>query len=75
MTELSTHSVQTRVAMPQRFGYARTLSGYEVIDNESGRPVGFERNTATSANGIAQSLNRAALAGPRALAAALGAYG
>jgi hypothetical protein len=72
MTELSTHAVQTR-AMPQRFGYGRTLTGFEVIDNATGRPVGFERDTAQEANGVAQSLNRAALSGPRTLAAALGA--
>lgn len=72
MTPLRPDAVQFR--MPQRFSYQRTLDGFQVIDNETGRPLGFERETAHSANGIAQNLNRAALAGPRALAAALGSH-
>jgi hypothetical protein len=67
-------NVNTRAPMPQRFGYAPTLSGFEVVDNVTGRTLGFERDTPQSANGIAQSLNRAALLGPRELSRALGAF-
>lgn len=42
------------------FGYTKTMTGYEVIDNATGRPMGFERETAQQANGIAQRLNEAA---------------
>lgn len=66
-------SVHTRAPMPQRFGYERTLLGFQVVDLETGRPLGFERENANEANGVAQNLNRACLAGPKAIAAALGA--
>lgn len=54
---MSTHDTR-RVQQP--FGYARTMTGYEVIDNTTGRSMGFERDTAQQANGIAQRLNEAA---------------
>jgi len=57
--------------MEQQFGYVRTLAGFDVIDNRTGHSMGFERETAASANGIAQSLNVAAKHGPKALAQAL----
>lgn len=53
------------------FQAASTLTGFEVIDTETGRSLGFERDTLASANGIAQSLNNAVQEGPRALARAL----
>jgi hypothetical protein len=56
----------------REFRAAATLTGWEVVDGE-GRSLGFERDTLASANGIAQSLNNAALEGPRALCRALGA--
>jgi hypothetical protein len=56
----------------REFRAAPTLTGWEVVDGE-GRSLGFERETLASANGIAQSLNNAALDGPKALCRALGA--
>jgi len=53
------------------FAAASTLTGFEVIDTETGRSLGFERESFMSAHGIAQSLNNAKLEGPRALARAL----
>lgn len=53
------------------FTYERTLSGYDVIDVRTGHSMGFERETARAANGIAQTLNAAAKSGPRVLARAL----
>lgn len=66
-------NIDTRVPMPQRFGTLPTINGYEVVDMATGRSLGFERPTRNSANGIAQSLNRAALSGSRELSRALGA--
>lgn len=58
-------------SLPQRFVAQATISGYDVIDAETGRPMGFERDERRAANGIAQQLNLALKAGPRALAYAL----
>ena len=56
---------------PPVFGYLPTLEGYEVVALDTGRPMGFERETRREANGIAQSLNASARMGPQALARAL----
>lgn len=43
------------------FGIERTCAGdFQVIALDTGRPMGFVRPTAASANGMAQSLNAAA---------------
>lgn len=47
------------------------MDGWEVIAQDTGRPVGWTRPTAQEANGIAFALNKAAADGR--LAAALGA--
>jgi len=53
-----------RTPTRERFGITRTCAGtFEVIALDSGRPMGFERETAQSANGVAQSLNQAARLG------------
>jgi hypothetical protein len=57
---------------PQKFGILATIDGHDVIDNVSGRQVAH-RDTAASANGVAQVLNAAAMKGSRALTRALGA--
>ena len=57
--------------MPQPFGYAPTIDGYEVIDVATGRPVDTGYETPQQANGRAQYLNTVALNGPKALARAL----
>lgn len=48
-----------------------TIDGFDVIDVVTGRPMGFLRETRREANGIAQSLNNAAMNGPGALNRAL----
>jgi hypothetical protein len=53
------------------FGYTPTIMGYEVIALDTGRSMGFQRETPREANGIAQSLNAAARVSPQALARAL----
>lgn len=63
---------QKAASRRREFRAAPTLTGWEVVDGD-GRSMGFERETAQSANGIAQSLNNAALDGPKALCRALGA--
>jgi len=52
----------------QRFAAAATIDGYEVIDVETGRSLGFERPARNQANGIAQQLNLVATGGPQAIA-------
>lgn len=59
-------------ARKRPFGILPTISGYDVIALDTGRPVAH-RETAQSANGVAFKLNNAAQAGPKALAFALGA--
>ncbi len=54
------------------FGILPTINGYDVIALDTGHPVDH-RESAQSANGVAYRLNNAALAGPKALANALGA--
>ena len=52
------------MTIAQLFTYERTVAGtFQVIAADTGRPMGFERDTAQSANGIAQSLNAAAANG------------
>jgi len=63
--------------MTARFSILPTIDGYDVIDNETGRPVDH-RDNARSANGAAQHLNEALrLSNPsdatRCLASRLGA--
>lgn len=53
-----------------RFTILPALSGWEVIDGATGRPVDH-RETAQSANGAAQYLNEAARGGTLALQGAL----
>jgi hypothetical protein len=65
------HETAGNNPMPQRFAAAATIYGYEVIATDTGRSVGFEREDRREANGIAQSLNRAAMQSHRALASAL----
>ena len=55
----------------QRFSYGRTLYGYEVIDNQTGRPVSASYRSARAANGRAYQLNEAAKHGPKDLILAL----
>lgn len=52
-----------------RFDTLATIDGYEVVD-ERGRAVD-RRATRVSANGVAYMLNKAAAAGPQALASVL----
>jgi hypothetical protein len=54
------------------FGILPCIDGYDVIALDTGRPVAH-KDSAQSANGTAFRLNNAAQAGPKALAAALGA--
>jgi hypothetical protein len=55
-----------------RFDYGPTITGFEVVDRDTGRPVGFEYATAQEANGKAFQLNGIAQSGDRrALARAL----
>jgi hypothetical protein len=55
-----------------RFDYGPTIDGYEVIDRDTGRPVGFSYETRAEANGKAFQLNGIAQTGDRrALARAL----
>lgn len=63
----------SKLRSPAKFGILSTIDGVDVIDNATGRPVAH-RESAQSANGIAQSLNAAASKGTRALAVALGSY-
>lgn len=51
-----------------RFGVLPTIGGYEVIDEQDGRPVLDAAETAESALAAAQRLNDAAVLGGRALA-------
>jgi hypothetical protein len=54
------------------FGFGRTMDGFEVIALDTGRPLGFEYETAQQANGKAHQLNLIAASGDgRALARAL----
>lgn len=69
MSELSTIAPR-----PAPFTWQRTITGFDVICTDTGRPVVTDRESAQSANGIAQTLNSAAKEGPRALARALGCY-
>lgn len=55
---------------PAVFGTLPSIDGYLVIANDTGREVEVCRNL-SEATGIAQDLNAAAKAGPRALAHAL----
>lgn len=48
------------------FGILTTIDGFEVIAEDTGRPVAV-RDTAMSANGTAQVLNLAARGGPEDL--------
>jgi hypothetical protein len=49
-----------------------TIEGFDVIDVQTGRPMGFPRETRREANGVAQTLNNVAASGkPGALARAL----
>lgn len=52
-----------------RFGTLPTIEGYEVISEDTGRPVAH-RPSLRSASGVAFVLNGAAAHGPRALSAA-----
>lgn len=52
------------------FTILRTIDGWDVIDENTGRPVDH-RATPQSANGVAFKLNNAMREGPRALARAL----
>lgn len=52
-----------------QFDTLATIDGYDVVD-ERGRAVDH-RSTRSSANGVAYMLNRAAAAGPKALASVL----
>lgn len=51
------------------FGTLPTIGGYDVIANDTGRPVAH-RDTHQSANGVAFVLNNAARGGVKALAQA-----
>lgn len=53
------------------FAAEATIDGYDVIDTQTGRPMGFLRATRREANGVAQSLNNAAAQSARALNRAL----
>lgn len=55
-----------------KFRYAPTLTGFEVIDVRTGRPVSRSYPTIAKANGHAQNLNAAARLGTKELARALG---
>lgn len=63
--------LESRQRIRRPFAAAATLNGFEVIDTETGRSLGFERDTIQSANGIAQSLNNALAESPKALTRAL----
>jgi hypothetical protein len=52
------------------FGTNPTIAGYEVVANDTGRPVA-ERDTLKAANGVAFVLNGAAAQGQKALIGAL----
>jgi hypothetical protein len=53
-----------------KFGINPCSRGYEVVVEDTGRPLCY-RPSAQSANGVAQNLNRIAADGPEALSAAL----
>ena len=55
-----------------RFSTLSSLNGVEVIDNHTGHPV-FRTSSSTFADMECEALNEASVAGPRVLAAALGA--
>lgn len=54
------------------FETQRCGDGWEVVDEDTGRPVTHPRDSHQSAAATATILNRAALAGPKVLARALG---
>jgi hypothetical protein len=59
-------------AIPATFGTLPAIDGYQVIAEDTGRPVAH-RETLQSANGVAFRLNNIAASGSaRALATALG---
>lgn len=62
--------MRAKTTTPQ-FGCRPTLEGYEVVALDTGRPMGFRRESRREANGIAQSLNAAARISPAALIRAL----
>ncbi len=47
------------------FSYAPTIDGFEVVDNDTGRPVSSVFETPREANGVAQTLNNIARSGDR----------
>lgn len=57
----------------RRFVIGSTVGGFEVVDDETGRPVRTGYSTAQQASGGAHRLNLAMRYGPKALARALGA--
>lgn len=52
-------------AIRANFSYQPTMTGFVVIDDDSGHQVTQEFDTAKSANGVAQTLNRVARTGDR----------
>jgi hypothetical protein len=72
ITDAVDRAVGNSAPIQGRFDYGRTLDGFEVVDRDTGRPVGFSYTTAQEANGKCYQLNGIAVSGDRrALARAL----
>lgn len=70
MTPPNYHLDPERAEMPTaaiaaHFSYAPTIDGYEVVDDDTGRPVSGVMETPRQANGVAQNLNSIARSGDR----------